>query len=290
MSALLFLLAVGHQPPWQIQFEQGRAHYAAGDYEAALESFEQSYQLEPVPTMMVNIAQCLRALGRTDEAAGAFRRFLDSRWGNARVRAEVWEALDELAPRPNAEPMVADAAAIAHFQQGRRLYDRGEYASALAEFRAAYLITPLPAVIVDIGQCLRKLDRLPEAAAAFQSFLGQPSGNREVRAEVWEALDEVLRELDGRMFRLAESSVLMKKFLREAEATPELRERVADVRGEVLSGLVRIDELMARPIDVQALQFPPPALETAREEPRPLLRIHGHPHRHKKQARRSARR
>ena len=278
MSALLFLLAIGHQPPWQIQFERGRAQYAAGDYEAALAAFEESYQLEPVPTMWVNIAQCLRALGRTDDAANAFRRFLDSRWGSSHVRAEVWEALDELAPRPRAETMVADRQAIARFQRGRRLYERGHYDEALVEFRAAYLISPLPEMIVNIGQCLRKLDRLPEAATAFQSFLGQPSGSREVRAEVWEALDEVQRELDTRMFRLAESSVLMQRFLREGEATPEFRARVADVRGEVLTGLLRMDELMARPINVQALRAGEPATETAREEPRPLLRIYGHKH------------
>ena len=279
MSTFLLLLAAG---PWQIQFEQGRAHYAAGHYEAALAAFEHSYQLEPMPTMWVNIAQCLRALGRTDEAADAFRRFLDSRWGSARVRAEVWEALDELAPRPQAESMAADERAIAHFQRGRHLYERGHYEAALGEFRAAYLITPVPAMIVNIGQCLRKLDRLPEAAIAYQTFLGQPRGSREVRAEVWEALDEVLRELDGRMFRLAESSVLMLRFLREGEATPEFRARVARVRGEVLTGLLRIDELMARPIDVRALGSDEPVIETAREEPRPLLRIHGRPRRHAK--------
>ena len=282
MTTLVLMLVVGLQPPWKIHFQEGRDRYAAGDYTAALTAFRQSYQQEPLPAVWVNIAQCLRALGRSDEAAQAFRRFLDSHWGSPQVRAEVWEALDDLVTKPVPARATRDPLALERFRRGRLLYDRGDYEHALAEFRAGYLAAPTPAMIVNIGQCLRKLDRLPEAAAAYQSFLSQRSGDPQVRAEVWEALDEVQRELDHRMFKLAEASVQFRRFLRAGAGDPELRARVVAVREEVLGGLVKIDGLLDRPIDVQALRAPEPVFEIAREEPRPLLRIHGHPHKHRR--------
>src|SRR5262249_19180720 len=100
VSTLLLLLVVGLEPTWKTHFQHGRERYAAGDYATALASFEHSSRPEPLPAVWVNIAQCLRRLGRTEEAARAFRRYLDSRWGTARVRAEVWEALDDLSAKP----------------------------------------------------------------------------------------------------------------------------------------------------------------------------------------------
>jgi len=282
VTTLVLQLALGLQPPWKMHFQQGRERYAAGDYAAALSAFEQSYQQEPLPAVWVNIAQCLRALGRNDEAARAFRRFLDSRWGSSQVRAEVWEALDDLSAKPAPARAPRDPVALERFRRGRLLYDRGDYEHALIEFRAGYLAAPTPAMIVNIGQCLRKLDRLPEAAAAYQSFLAQRSGDPQVRAEVWEALDEVLRELDRRMFKLAEASVQFRRILRDGGGTPELRARIAAVRKEVLGGLVKIDELMARPIDVQALRIEEAAGEVAALEPRPLLRLYGRPRQHRR--------
>jgi hypothetical protein len=60
--------------------------------------FETSYRLVPAPVLWVNIAQCLRRLGRAREAVDAYRRFLASRSGDAKLRAEIFEAVDELAP------------------------------------------------------------------------------------------------------------------------------------------------------------------------------------------------
>ena len=54
-----------------------------------------------------------------------------------------------------------------HWQSGSERYAAGQFAAALDEFEAGYAAQPSPAFLVNIGQCLRKLDRLDEAALAF---------------------------------------------------------------------------------------------------------------------------
>ncbi len=89
-------------------------------------------------------------------------------------------------------------AAAAHFQKGRVLFDAGSFAAALEEFQAGYDAFPLPGFLVNIGQCQRKLDRLDEAAAAFQHFLDSDATDPKLRAEVQEALSEISAERDRR--------------------------------------------------------------------------------------------
>jgi tetratricopeptide (TPR) repeat protein len=137
---------------------------------------------------------------------------------------------------------------------GRSYFAHGEYAEALKHFRAAYARFPAPALLVNIGQCLRKLDRLDEAAQAFNGFLAIKGGDPRVRTEVFEALDAVLAELDRRLFSLAVSAAQFKKYLESGEGTPELRAAVSYTRKELLEELVRIDGLLTK-----QLNLPPPA-------------------------------
>jgi tetratricopeptide (TPR) repeat protein len=88
--------------------------------------------------------------------------------------------------------------AAAHFQKGRALYDAASWADALDEFKAGYEAYPLPAFYVNIGQCLRKLDRIDEAADAFRKFLDTNPTDARLRVEVEEAYAEVKTDLDRR--------------------------------------------------------------------------------------------
>jgi tetratricopeptide (TPR) repeat protein len=81
-------------------------------------------------------------------------------------------------------------AASVHFQRGRALFEAANWPAALEEFNAGYDAFPLPGFLVNIGQCLRKLDRPDEASVAFQQFLDTGSDPR-LRAEVQEALAEI---------------------------------------------------------------------------------------------------
>ncbi|MEO6953677.1 MAG: tetratricopeptide repeat protein [Polyangia bacterium] len=61
--------------------------------------------------------------------------------------------------------------ARAHFERGRALFERDDYAQALTEFRAALALVPAPALEYNVGLCLERTSALTEAVAAYQRFL-----------------------------------------------------------------------------------------------------------------------
>src|SRR6476659_8266055 len=73
------------------------------------------------------------------------------------------------------EPPASDAQAKARAQgllsEGTAAYGRGDYATALDKFTAAYEIFPSPKLWFNIGQANRDLGRPVEAVAAFDRFL-----------------------------------------------------------------------------------------------------------------------
>jgi tetratricopeptide (TPR) repeat protein len=75
------------------------------------------------------------------------------------------------------------AAAKAAFVEGRRLYDVGEYRSALAAFKKAYLHYEDPSFLFNIAQCHRQLGEKVEALKAYRAYLLR-SNNPPNRAEV----------------------------------------------------------------------------------------------------------
>ena len=86
--------------------------------------------------------------------------------------------------------------AAGHFRAGSALYERGEYAAALAEFDAGFNAFPMPAFHINMAQCHRKLEHFDEAALEYTRFLDAGAGDPGLREEVREALVEV-RQLSG---------------------------------------------------------------------------------------------
>ena len=109
-------------------------------------------------------------------------------------------------------------AAAAHFQRGRALFDDGSWSAALDEFEAGYEAYPLPGFLVNIGQCQRKLDRLDDAAASFQKFLGANVTDARLRAEVQDALAEISEERARRQAAAEVAAIEAKRQRDEAEA------------------------------------------------------------------------
>src|SRR5438067_342660 len=76
--------AEGEEPPVtktgvegaQDWFDRGYAHYQAGRFEKALHAFEEAYRLYPQANFLYNEAACLERLGRKDEAADMYGRYL----------------------------------------------------------------------------------------------------------------------------------------------------------------------------------------------------------------------
>src|SRR4051794_32268698 len=132
MILWIAIAAVVSQPPLPSErqaaalFRAGMTRYQSADAAGALTLFQASYRLVPTPLLLVDMGQCLRRLGRNDEAARAYRQFLESRSGSARERAEVFEALDELdgrAPLPVVETAPGGRArSAALFQRARARY------------------------------------------------------------------------------------------------------------------------------------------------------------------------
>lgn len=78
-------------------FVEGAGAYQRGDFPAALSAFERSYALRPVPVVLFNLAQTLRALERPAEAIEAYRGYLDADPDvDATRRAAVNDAIEEL--------------------------------------------------------------------------------------------------------------------------------------------------------------------------------------------------
>lgn len=59
-------------------FEAGRAAFAAGQYESALDHFERAYAITPAPELLYNIGQSADRLREDERALEAFRGYLDA--------------------------------------------------------------------------------------------------------------------------------------------------------------------------------------------------------------------
>lgn len=65
-------LAKGH-------FEAAKSYYNQGKYDKALEEFEESYRLMPLPEIIYNIAQCYERLGQIDRALEKYKKYIDEK-------------------------------------------------------------------------------------------------------------------------------------------------------------------------------------------------------------------
>jgi len=77
----------------------------------------------------------------------------------------------EVIVAPPANDAQAKTRAQGLLSEGTAAYGRGDYATALEKFTAAYEIFPSPKLWFNIGQANRDLGRPVEAAAAFDRFL-----------------------------------------------------------------------------------------------------------------------
>ncbi|MCB9529788.1 MAG: PEGA domain-containing protein [Myxococcales bacterium] len=101
----LFLLLVAGPPPVMAQsardqakafFVQGREHYAAGRFSAALDAFQKANTLAPHPLMVFNIAQVFEAMEDLPAAIDTYQKYLATEPADAEaVRKKVGD-LDAL--------------------------------------------------------------------------------------------------------------------------------------------------------------------------------------------------
>lgn len=109
-------------------------------------------------------------------------------------------------PGKTADP--AKAAALAHFETARRLYEVREYAKALEEYKAAYVAKPDPAFLFNIGQCHRKLGQNAQALDFFQQYLKKAPPDDPNRPQVEARIADIQAEEQAKVPRVPETRPL----------------------------------------------------------------------------------
>ena len=108
----------------------------------------------------------------------------------------------DLKPDTTEAPSVpADAAsreqARRHFRQGVALYEEGNYTGALAEFQAAYDLTPAAAILYNIGLTHKALYRYPEAIGTLERYLAEGSGDPKLTADRRSKIQQLVAEMNS---------------------------------------------------------------------------------------------
>ncbi|MBN1654255.1 MAG: PEGA domain-containing protein [Deltaproteobacteria bacterium] len=77
-------------------FNIGVQRYDQGNYQGALEAFEEAYRLRPHPAVRLNMASCYDHLGRDANAVFHYERYLEEAGGDKERQKDVEEALEKL--------------------------------------------------------------------------------------------------------------------------------------------------------------------------------------------------
>src|SRR3954464_11259470 len=97
--------------------ERGSADFKDGRFDQALEAFAAAYELNPLSTFLYDQAECLERLGRTEDAAAMYERYLAAgplMADVAKVRSRVRRLRGETVPEgedDDAPPITAQGPA-----------------------------------------------------------------------------------------------------------------------------------------------------------------------------------
>src|ERR1700761_5988465 len=76
------------------------------------------------------------------------------------------------APRAGADGQPVDATqARAHFAEGQRRYEAGDFAGALAAFQDARRVATAPELDYDVGRCWDQLGRVDDAILEYRRYV-----------------------------------------------------------------------------------------------------------------------
>nr|HEX4316317.1 tetratricopeptide repeat protein [Kofleriaceae bacterium] len=116
--------------------------------------------------------------------------------------------------------------ARAHFQQGKAYLDAKVYDKAIAEFEAAYKLSPFPELVFNVAQAYRLADQPDKAITAYQEYLASsPSGELADESRVHVA--ELTKLVDDRK-RTADAAALQQHQQATADAAAHQAQATAD--------------------------------------------------------------
>lgn len=111
----------------------------------------------------------------------------------------VFLALFTVTSAASAQP-TAEERAREHFERGLEQYDAGFYPAALAEFDAAYALSPNAAILYNLGRVHAQLGDWVKALGAYERFLASDERETRRRRREVERLVEEVRRRVGRLW------------------------------------------------------------------------------------------
>lgn len=138
--------------------ELGIQQVSREEYDAAIETFERSFQASRDPIALYNIAQCHRKAGRPASAVDAYDQFLRS-------------APRDHPQRAAAERSLTDARYSVTEERAGKLFSDKQYQEAAALYEAAYKLKPVPNLLLRAAAAQRLADRPEEAAGLYERAL-----------------------------------------------------------------------------------------------------------------------
>lgn len=199
-TGLLVLSLLAHasggagQAPTRVErarahFEAGQAYYRAGRFEDARRALLQAFSLLPSAELAYNLGRVSERLGRAEEAIAHYEdylRRLPAEPRSASERARVQKRLAALhaevaaraqmlkAPPPTSSELVQEARRF--FLRGVRLFERKQYAGALAAFGAAQRLSRVPELYFNLGLTCERLGNTRDAADYYRAYLDARPG------------------------------------------------------------------------------------------------------------------
>jgi tetratricopeptide (TPR) repeat protein len=151
--------------------EKGLGLLKDGRYAAALEQFQQAYELDPRVGLFVFVGQSTEGIGRYHEAIAAYQRYLDEGGTGvpAAKRKEVEariEALDDKMALQGAK-----AKALSCFKMGVLFFDQGLFEKAANEFNKAYELDPSYQILPRIAATEGALENYDLAIEKLEKYL-----------------------------------------------------------------------------------------------------------------------
>lgn len=181
------------------QYDQrAYAHYQAGRFEQAIADWAEAFKLHPISTFLRNQGDALERLGRSEEAAKMYERYLANgplTTDIPRVRSRIKKLRGETIP-PGEDDDEAQIKAVGKegardwFDRGQEAFQARRFGKAAESFRQANRLWAKPEFIFNEASALEAGDHKRAAANAFEHYLVRNPGAKD-EAKVLEKIKQL---------------------------------------------------------------------------------------------------
>ena len=149
---------------------QAQRLMAQGQHERAARLLAVSHALDPRPQRLPACGLALRRADLDLEAVAVYLRL--AREGSENP-SEVNEALSVLRSKTEDADVILPRTLRAHLERGRQHFLAGQFAASLEEYALAYLMKPLPRLLFNAAQGMRRAGRVEDAYTLYARFLAE---------------------------------------------------------------------------------------------------------------------